>query len=58
MHLLVYSQSETFVRGHEMFKIEEFHILTNKIHQLKWNKTYHKTHFTLIFWSRNFTFKF
>jgi hypothetical protein len=32
MHLLVHSQSETLVRGHEMFKIEEFYILTNKIH--------------------------
>jgi nitrate reductase assembly molybdenum cofactor insertion protein NarJ len=32
MHLLVYSHSETFVRGQEMFKIEELYILTNKIH--------------------------
>jgi len=32
MHLLVYSQSETLVLDHGMFKFEEFYILTNKIH--------------------------
>jgi hypothetical protein len=32
MHLLVYSQSEKLVRGHEMFKIVEFYILTKEIH--------------------------
>ena len=30
MQFLVYSQSVTLVRGHEMFKIEEFYVYFNQ----------------------------